>query len=669
MTCILLAPSDSFIPPLTGLAIKKHFATCEDDVLPLTYRNSPARDALYDFTDRIEKKLELAHIAGNLCSGLVAGIHRKEVVDPVTNNDFGSIVAGLMLIFPEIRWYFLGIEGLPSIFDEGESDKKQRYLFSPLFDADGVRSELIEKALGTYSQTEPKPSCVVVEDELNFCFYHSYVAYRTGYRVLPVSSFAAFKDVINWFPGCSSPTVLIEDMRLAFFDKEQQESLILLKERDGIGERQPAWRRNYGKISWKAILRALVTIGQPPSNEKGYENDLKANRKYLQDCQEREVISANTQTKCFKAYFAEVPKPVGGIFRLVELLALEKFIPSDDKKGKESMLSRIRKRRNQEGLDKKGKESGHSAPGMVQAIVEVMLSRIRKRRNQEGLLNILLGSVLSIDALRLLGAKAPMLGFDALFSQHENEVRVESQFIDIGPVKDVEDRLKEISKETKKIVKTCQEASQRRVDLQAQATLVHRIMLVFRNAAQYEEEMVCLNYLRRAQRRLNRLPSLTSSWFLQTLEWWGKSICLLPRTYAELLVSGGYLGPILGMVGWALFLNIVDIESDGYWRLIFAMVGWPLGVFIVWWRPIRKLVGWVILPFSLGVALLMGDIAVLDTTATTWKRIASHFFEATVVPEKSVKLSENIFGLLVVLIGVFHIGVFISFVFSRLMRR
>ena len=660
MTCIFIAPSGSFMPPLTGLAIEKCLATCEDDVLPLTYRDSPTRDALYDFTDRIEKKLESDHIAGNLCCGLVAGIRSKEVVDPVSNNDFGSIVAGLILIFPEIRWYFLDIEGLPSILEEPDKDesaKRQSYLFSPLFDADGVRSELIEKALGTYSQTEPKPpDCVVVEDELNFCFYHSYVAYRTGYRVLPVSSFAAFKNITKWFPGFSSPNVLIEDMSLAFFDKEEQESLFLLKKRDG--------KHNYGTISRKAKLRALVTVGQPPYSERAdsgksessseeipYDKALNENQNYLKNCQGRKGISANTQIKCAETYFAEESKPVGGIFRFVELLALEKFFPRDKK--------------NEEPTNG---GSGHSARGMVQAIAEVMLSRIRRYRNQEGLLNILLGSVLSIDALRLLGTKAPMLRFDALFSQYENEVRVESQFIDIGPVRDVKQRLEEISKKTRKIATACQKESQRRVKLQAQATLVHRMMLVFRNAAQYEEEMVCLNYLRKAQRSLNRLPSLTSSGPLRILEQCVKSIGLLPRTYAELLVSGGYLLPILAMVGWALFLNGVDIVSGGYLRLILAMMGWPLGVAIVYWRPIRKLVGWA-LPPSLGVALWMGDIALADTTATTWKRIASRFFEASVAPEKSVNLSENIFGLIIVLIGVFHIGVFISFVFSRLMRR
>ena len=647
MTCILLAPSGSFIPPLTGLAIKNRFATCEDDVLPLTYRNKPARDALYDFTDRIDKKLESDHIAGNLCCGLVAGIHSKEVVDPVTNNDFGSIVAGLMLIFPEIRWYFLGIEGLPSILEE--PDKRQRYLFSPLFDADGVRAELIEKALGTYSQTKPKPpDCVVVEDELNFCFYYSYVAYRTGYRVLPISSFTAFKNVKNWFPDCSPPTVLIEDMSLAFFDKEEQESLILLEERDGVREEQPVWRCNYGAISEKAKLRALVTIGQPPSGEKAYKDALNKNRDYLKKCQKRKVISANTHIECDKTYFAEEPKPIGGIFRLVELLALKKFISGDDKTGREPR---------------------HSAPGMVQAIVEVMLSRIRKRRNREGLLDILLGSILSIDALRLMDTKAPMLRFDALFSQHENEVRAESQFIDIGPVRDVEQRLEDISEKIKMIAEACQEESQHRVELQAQATLAHRMMLVFRSAAQYEEEMVCLNYLRKAQRRLNRLPSLKSRGWLRILERCVKSILLLPRTYAELLVSGGYLLPILAMVGWALFLNVVDIVSDEYWRLAVAMLGWPLGVAIVYWRRIRKFVGWVVLLLSLVVALWIGETALPDTTATTWKRISAHFFEAEAAPEKSVDLSENLFGLLVVLIGVFHIGVFISFVFSRLMRR
>ena len=184
-----------------------------------------------------------------------------------------------------------------------------------------------------------------------------------------------------------------------------------------------------------------------------------------------------------------------------------------------------------------------------------------------------------------------MLRFDALFSQHENEVRAESQFIDIGPVRDVEQRLEEISEEIKMIAEACQEESQHRVELQAQATLAHRMMLVFRSAAQYEEEMVCLNYLRKAQRRMNRLPSLTSRGWLRILERCVKSIFLLPRTYAELLVSGGYLLPILAMVGWALFLNAVDIVSDEYWRLALAMLGWPLGVAIVYWRRIRKFVG------------------------------------------------------------------------------
>ena len=190
-------------------------------------------------------------------------------------------------------------------------------LFSPLFDADGVRSELIGKATGDKIESKP-PDCVVVEDELNFCFYHSYVAYRTGYRVLPVNSFAAFKDVENWFPGCTSPTVLIEDMSLAFFDKSEQESLIKLKDRDG--------KKYYEKISERAKLRLLVTIGQSGSRE----GDLKENRDYLEKCQGRTEIQTGMKRKCeCEKYFAEEPKPAGGIFRLVELLALKQFLPSE----------------------------------------------------------------------------------------------------------------------------------------------------------------------------------------------------------------------------------------------------------------------------------------------------------------------------------------------------
>ena len=297
MTCILLTPSDSFTFPLTCLAKKKHFATCEDDVLALTYRGNSHRDALYEFADRIENKLESEHIAGNLCRGLVAGIYGKKEIDPVANKTFGSIVAGLILIFPEIRWYFLDVEGLPSIFDEPEPDQRQRSLFSPLFDADGIRSELIGKATGSTIESQ-RPDCVIVEDELNFCFYYSYVAYRSGYRVLPITSYAAFKNIKTWFPKDEdSPTVLIEDMSLGFFDKEGEESLIKLEDRD---------KDNcYETISKEARLRALVTIGQPASdkskedvnkeNGRDYSGALRENLRYLQYCKKRKKIPAGTQ--------------------------------------------------------------------------------------------------------------------------------------------------------------------------------------------------------------------------------------------------------------------------------------------------------------------------------------------------------------------------------------
>ena len=624
MTCILLTPSDSFTFPLTCLAKKKHFATCEDDVLALTYRGNSHRDALYEFADRIENKLESEHIAGNLCRGLVAGIYGKNAIDPVANKTFGSIVAGLILIFPEIRWYFLDVEGLPSIFDEPGPDQKQRSLFSPLFDADGIRSELIGKATARSVESQI-PDCVVVEDELNFCFYYSYVAYRSGYRVLPITSYAAFNNIKTWFPKDEdSPTVLIEDMSLGFFDREGEESLIKLEDRD---------KNNcYETISREARLRALVTIGQIGD----YRDSLTANKNYLKDCCQRDEVYANMKCDPQKKYFAEAAKPVGGMFRLVESLELKNFTYSDDKEHK-----------------KEGSSGNHSAPGMVQAIVEVMLSRVRRRRDREGLLDILLGCVLSIDALKLLDDKAPMLKFDALFSQHENEVRAESKFIDIGPVKDVKQRLKEIAKKIEEIAAMCQKENQRGVELQAQATLAHRMMLVFRSAAQYDEEIECLNYLRKAQRRLKRLTSPTRGSLKRFVNQirpldlvrgivrpptWG-SLKLLPRTYAELLVSGGYWRPIIAMVVWLLIL------SGSLW-------------------------------------VEGGDFS-MDSLVSSWKRVASGFFEAAAVPEEAVAVLESSkkeggswklfkpigYGLLVVLIGVFHIGVFISFVSSRLMRR
>ena len=109
----------------------------------------------------------------------------------------------------------------------------------------------------------------------------------------------------------------MEDMSLAFFDKEEKDKLIKLKDRD-------ARKYNYENISSRAKLRLLVTIGQSGF----HKGDLEENRNYLEKCQGRTEIQTCMKRKCeCETYFAVEAKPVGGIFRLVELLALKQFLP------------------------------------------------------------------------------------------------------------------------------------------------------------------------------------------------------------------------------------------------------------------------------------------------------------------------------------------------------
>ena len=128
---------------------------------------------------------------------------------------FTSVQGMLILAFPEIQWIPLYKDAeLWSGFEEEGVMTLDRAVtlceggYSPLFDGDGLRSVLIERAHAgkydpehlNYSRTDV---AFAIDEEHNFASLTAYTAYRFGYRAFPVTSKAAMEELLGRSPDGS----------------------------------------------------------------------------------------------------------------------------------------------------------------------------------------------------------------------------------------------------------------------------------------------------------------------------------------------------------------------------------------------------------------------------------------------------------------------------------
>jgi len=184
--------------------------------------------------DDIEKEI----LSGDLVHDRFIGIMDfPEIVESETTNAaetihvFTSVQGMLMLAFPEIQWIPLYRDGvLWSGFEEEGVMTLDRAVtlcsggYSPLFDGDGLRSVLIERAHAgkynpehlNYSRTDV---AFAIDEEHNFAALTAYTAYRFGYRAFPVTSKAAMEELL----GKSSDGSPVRAIPLARGMRRQQE--------------------------------------------------------------------------------------------------------------------------------------------------------------------------------------------------------------------------------------------------------------------------------------------------------------------------------------------------------------------------------------------------------------------------------------------------------------
>lgn len=177
--------------------------------------------------------------SGDLVHDRFVGVLDLPRVSSATEIPSLSSVQGmLVLAFPEIQWVPLFKDA--RLFDEGEifkkSDKKESKAggktaekdrgaepcvmtfdlavelckgnYTPLFDGDGLRGQLLKRVHGGRDESSDKGEiftrhdiALVVDEEPHFAYVNSYTAYRFGYRVYPITS-GACADRLLRKKGC-----------------------------------------------------------------------------------------------------------------------------------------------------------------------------------------------------------------------------------------------------------------------------------------------------------------------------------------------------------------------------------------------------------------------------------------------------------------------------------
>jgi hypothetical protein len=176
---------------------------------------------------------------------------------------------------------------------------------------------------------------------------------------------------------------------------------------------------------------------------------------------------------------------------------------------------------------------GHSAPGKLLIVAETLLRRAELfKPNAVTLKDCIKGAVLATEALELLQGLNPPLSLQALSLKHEYEAHAEVTFIGVGSHFEIKPRLAEIQSVVGAICRGYYSTEHSEAiylaALDSEAIIVNRLALIYRGAGQFDEENDCMVALRWANRRLQiqKIPDdftalwkVAGQWVLMYAEW------------------------------------------------------------------------------------------------------------------------------------------------------
>ncbi|RPH52432.1 MAG: hypothetical protein EHM85_02930 [Desulfobacteraceae bacterium] len=488
---------------------------------------------------------------------LVDSVNLKRL-NPVLNDGaiWNSLIAMLILTFPEIKWLFGNYDGNRTDFpmdDHALHALFMKPLRDPLFDATGLRNFIRKNA--KIDLPDRKECAAAIDEELSYSYFHAYAAYRFGYRADAVRSWALMENLFgDEGKDGHGFSLLLEDVNLNFPDKLGNNDFHLSNFEVDRAKQCPLLKN----INEKSKFRIIVTSGYSGIDSQ----KLQHNKNYV---------------KSYKPKgFGYVQKPVGGLFDLWTRAGLfKRLIPGIEEK--------VKRQRGYAPsfywphLNEKDQiNNGHSAPGIIMLIAQNLLCRADNMRNSSNTVEeCIRGAVLANDALELLCYKTPTLSLQALSLKHEFEARAEVAFLGVGHHFDLSKRFEELMREVAVASRFFEKNLRKASELDALVGIGNRLMLVFREAGQFDEELKCLAKIRSWHRFLRFKQAANpfdfiASLFMGYAEW----LMAKPANFIVMLII--WFVAFWGL--WFVNVNINDLwgaASSAWNAFICANPGEP----------------------------------------------------------------------------------------------
>ena len=407
-----------------------------------------------------------------------------------------SLVARLVLTYPEIYWVFLsdssGTDALAHrIFPSDYLGRLKKIIrlvtkgYSPLFDPSGLRQCIKKFHLKEIGVRLREDESAAIDEEKSYAYFNAYTAYRFGYRSHIITSLEAMKELlkenesrsINPILECKKKcNITFEDIYLGFPDRELDDDLLLsdIETRD----------LNFPRLK-NIKNRIFLTVGHSKLGQSGgFE------RRKFSDYR-RALRNRNVRSKV-------IFKPVGGIFDIQ----------------KKSNLK-------EKSLKKEPIYKRHSAPGILLAMSEKLIVRSEiLLRGTKNIPDAIHAALLALEAKELLSDMTPTTTLEALSLQHRAEVTAECMFHGIKYNFEVKQRLRTLKKEGKNISQWFKKHKiKKSAELSARATIIGKLTQIFSNFNQFDEENQSLAEMRQLKGLLSFMqkPML---WPLYPIHWY-----------------------------------------------------------------------------------------------------------------------------------------------------
>jgi hypothetical protein len=491
--------------------------------------------------DRAAAFLVKALDGGRILTVLVDEINPM-LMNPLRANGWPTLVAMLVLAFPEVRWHFLVLTGRPrdDQLDRAQQEPLHRWdsfqslhgidgLFeprgTPLFDGYGLRQHVLTcmsedenqdrhfnrlsfRSVG--SVPARRALATVLDEEEGYRWLQAYMAYRHGFRVCAIAFWREAENLLGsggrLNPKASARedalihnsffALSLEDWFLSYPDQTDPATSDLRRR----SELLPALRLQ------APPLRRFLTVGH--QHQAGVLVDRRNN--WLAQLRQQEIGATGHPLKQ-KQQIAF--KPASGIFSLWKELGLDRDWNSS---GEQAWKPSLRRKYhglapgyfwppdNSDTAAPQNVDDGHSSPGRLLHLAERLIDRANVlARECNTATEALRGAVLATQALELLGCRTPTVSVEALLLKHAFEVIAECQFPGVEYHLNLRERLADVKANLAGMSVWLHHNRRHDFKLNAEAQILSKLSSILVEYGEYEEAELCQQELRDLHRQIS----------------------------------------------------------------------------------------------------------------------------------------------------------------------